>query len=138
MIRQLVRLRDRNQITLPAEITERLSVEPGSLLELIFDPAHGLVELRHAEVVRAGTPQAEREERWAREDIKAGRFTSYASPEELALDLGKSAAAVQLQDQMQALQKQLQDMADDLRKMSQASEVSLTGAASGETSVKAG
>ena len=61
MIRELIRLRDRNQITLPSEIAERLSVEPGALLELILEPEHDYLELRRAEVVRAGTSQAERE-----------------------------------------------------------------------------
>jgi bifunctional DNA-binding transcriptional regulator/antitoxin component of YhaV-PrlF toxin-antitoxin module len=87
MIRELVRLRNRNQITLPAEIVEKLAIGPGALLELILSPEGDHVELRHAQVVRAGTPGAERELKWAKEDVKEGRFSTFANPQELANDL---------------------------------------------------
>jgi len=87
MIRQLVRLRDRNQITLPSEVAERLSAKPGSLLELVMDPENDWVELRRAEVVRAGTPQVERELKEAKEDIKEGRFETFDNPEDLVKDI---------------------------------------------------
>src|ERR1019366_2644942 len=119
MIRELVRLRDRNQITLPAEIAEHLSVEPGALLELILSPDQDYLELRRAEGGRAGTPQAAREEQWAKEDIKAGRFSTFANPEELARSLHKSREAAELQEQrekIEILQEQVRELVLDVRK----------------------
>jgi AbrB family looped-hinge helix DNA binding protein len=75
MFRELVRLRNRNQLTLPTEITRQLGLEPGSLLELIVSDA-GHVELRHAHVVTAGTPEAQREEAMAEENIQQGRYVT--------------------------------------------------------------
>lgn len=121
MIRELVRLRDRNQITLPAEIAEHLSVEPGALLELILEPEHDYLELRRAEVVRAGTPQAKREEKWAKADIKAGRFKTFANSEEFARDLQKSrdeSRAREQQERIEILEQQVHGLTQHLRRMS--------------------
>jgi AbrB family looped-hinge helix DNA binding protein len=134
MIRELVRVRDRNQITLPAEIAERLSVQSGALLELIMDPDQDYLEVRRAEVVRAGTPQASREEQWAKEDIKAGRFNAFANPEEFALHLRNSREAAKLQEQLEILQRQVQGLVLDVHKMSAATGVSLVTAPIAETS----
>lgn len=134
MIRELVRVRDRNQITLPAEIAERLSVQSGALLELIMDPDQDYLEVRRAEVVRAGTPQAQREEQWAKDDIKAGRFKAFANPEEFALHLRNSREAAKLQEQLEILQQQVQGLVLDVHKMSAATGVSLVTAPIAETS----
>jgi len=124
MIRQLVRLRERNQLTLPAEIAEKLSVEPGCLLELVLstdaDDVH--VELRHAQVVRARTRQAKLSEQRARKDIREGRFSTFANPDELALHMKQTREqeAKELQEQVEALQQQVQGLVLNMRRMSAA------------------
>jgi bifunctional DNA-binding transcriptional regulator/antitoxin component of YhaV-PrlF toxin-antitoxin module len=107
MIRELVRLRNRNQMTLPAEMAERLSLKPGALLELVLDPENNRIELRRAEVVRAGTPEAKREEQAALEAIKAGRFKTFASIEEFSRDMKETRAKVALEERVESLQQQL-------------------------------
>src|SRR5690349_14864448 len=94
MIRELVRLRDRNQITLPSNIAEQLSAEPGCLLEFVMDTDTGQVEVHRAQVVRAGTPQAKRALQRAREEIKEGRFADFANPQELLEDVEKTRQAM--------------------------------------------
>ena len=96
MSQHLVRLRERNQITLPAEIVRRLAIEPGALLELDLSSDGDHVELRHAKVVRAGTPRAERELEQARKDMKEGRFATFANTQELADDLKKTRKQIAL------------------------------------------
>ena len=117
MIHELVRLRDRNQMTLPAVIAERLALNPGDLIELILENDGDHIELRHAEVVRAGTPQAKREEQWAKDDIKAGRFSTYSSPEELAASVRAEESAADLRDRVALLQQQMQALTQSLRKV---------------------
>jgi bifunctional DNA-binding transcriptional regulator/antitoxin component of YhaV-PrlF toxin-antitoxin module len=90
MNRYVVRLRGRNQITLPAEVVRRLKIEPESLLEVTLTPDGDHVELRHAEVVRAGTLHAQQELQRSKDDIKEGRFSTFASVEELGKDLKRS------------------------------------------------
>jgi|ERR1700722_12133942 bifunctional DNA-binding transcriptional regulator/antitoxin component of YhaV-PrlF toxin-antitoxin module len=107
MSSHLVRLRERNQLTLPAEIAEELAVEHGSLLELILgrdgDGVH--VELRPAQVVRANTHQAKLSEQRARKDIQEGRFSTFVDPDELARDMNQTrdAEAKQLRAQVEDL-----------------------------------
>jgi bifunctional DNA-binding transcriptional regulator/antitoxin component of YhaV-PrlF toxin-antitoxin module len=118
-----VRLRERNQLTLPTEIAEKLSVEPGSLLELVLSGDH--VELRHAQVVRAGTPEAKRAEERAREDIREGRFLTFANPDEFALYMKQTREqeTKELQLQVEALQEQVQGIVQNMRRMSAATGV---------------
>jgi len=81
VLRELVRLRDRNQVTLPSAIAAKLSVRPGDLLELILTEK-GHVELRHARVVVAGTDEAAREERLAMNDVREGKYSTFNTPQE--------------------------------------------------------
>ncbi len=115
MSQHLVRLRERNQITLPAEIVRRLAIEPGALLELELSPDGDHVELRHAEVVRAGTPRAERELEQARNDMKEGRFATFANTQELANDLEKTRQQIDL-DSGSLLYRNFEQEFEDLRK----------------------
>jgi bifunctional DNA-binding transcriptional regulator/antitoxin component of YhaV-PrlF toxin-antitoxin module len=126
----LVRLRERNQLTLPAEIAEELAVEPGSLLELVLerdgDGVH--VELRHAQVVRANTHQAKLSEQRARKDIQEGRFSTFANPDELALDMKQTrdAEAKQLRAQVEDLQEQMQGILLNMRRVGAATGIVFT------------
>lgn len=127
MSRHLVRLRERNQLTLPAEYAEKLGVEPESLLELILgtdgDGVH--VELRHAQVVRANTPQAKLSKQRARKDIEEGGFSTFANPEELALHMKQTrdAEAEQLRAQVGELQEQIQGILLNMRRVGAATGV---------------
>jgi|ERR1700722_6811137 len=133
MSSHLVRLRERNQLTLPAEIAEELAVEHGSLLELILgrdgDGVH--VELRPAQVVRANTHQAKLSEQRARKDIQEGRFSTFVDPDELARDMNQTrdAEAKQLRAQVEDLQEQMQGILLNMRRVGAATGIALTDVA---------
>src|ERR1700760_1553775 len=74
----LIRLRSRNQITLPAELVNSLAVEEGSFLAAVTD-SDGTIRLRPATVAMAGTPQAEKAISRAEGDIRAGRTQQFDS-----------------------------------------------------------
>lgn len=81
MAGRFVRVRERNQITVPPEVADRLAVFPGDILEFSFSPA-GTVELRPAKIVTVGTPEALREEKAAKEDIRQGRYSVITNVDE--------------------------------------------------------
>lgn len=68
-------------------IAERLGLREDDLLDLAFDEEHGVLTIRPARLITAGTPAAEREERQAEADLRAGRTRVFESPEEYAKDL---------------------------------------------------
>jgi Tfp pilus assembly PilM family ATPase len=72
----LVRLRSRNQITLPAVLMESLSLEEGDYLAAVVDD-DGTVRLRPATMVTAGTPEAEKAILRAEADLRAGRSEKF-------------------------------------------------------------
>ncbi len=121
MSSHLVRLRERNQLTLPSELAEKLAVAPGSWLELILgaDGDGTRVELRHAQVVRAGTPQAKRQEQAALEDIKQGRFSTFANPGELARDLEERRAKAEMEERIDSLQARVDELMQRMRNVTQ-------------------
>jgi bifunctional DNA-binding transcriptional regulator/antitoxin component of YhaV-PrlF toxin-antitoxin module len=79
--RALVRLRDRNQVTLPAEVISRLGIEVGGWLELTLSDSN-CVQLRPAQIVIAGTPEAEQLERSAAENVRRKNYSTFRSVEE--------------------------------------------------------
>lgn len=81
MNREFARLRERNQLTLPADIVEGLGLKLNDLVE--FSMNQGRVELRPAKIVTAGTPEAFEELRAAKEDIAQGRYTVIENLEQL-------------------------------------------------------
>ncbi|MGA9899348.1 MAG: AbrB/MazE/SpoVT family DNA-binding domain-containing protein [Terriglobales bacterium] len=129
MSSHLVRLRERNQLTLPPEIADKLKVKPGSLLELILeaDDEGPHVELRHAEVVRAGTRAAQRSEERAKEDIREGRFTTYANTSELAghMKQTRENEAKELRAQIEEMQQQMLGLVCNMRRVGAAAGVTL-------------
>ena len=120
MVHELVRLRDRNQLTLPAVIAEKLGLKAGSLLELIVSD-QGLVELRPARVVVAGTPDAEREEAQAEEDIREGRYRVFGGSKEVREHMRQQrsqeavrVSAEEIADKIEALQEQVNGFSMEL------------------------
>jgi AbrB family looped-hinge helix DNA binding protein len=82
----LVRLRRRNQITLPAAIVDSLGLEEGDYLATVL-AEEGVVRLRPAKLVTGGTPEAERAIRRAEADVAAGRTEQYDSVREFTADM---------------------------------------------------
>jgi AbrB family looped-hinge helix DNA binding protein len=112
MLRELVRLRDRNQLTLPSEIAEKLDLKPGSLVELSVSEA-GHVELRAAHIVTAGTPAAQREEGRAEQDVREGRSVTLNGSAEVRQhmrQLRSQQEAQNLAEQLDALQQRMQNI----------------------------
>ena len=64
--RKFIRVRDRNQITLPAEVLEGLPIAVGDFLE-VTRTERGL-ELKPTRLVTVGTPAAEREDKEAEQE----------------------------------------------------------------------
>ena len=94
MLRKVVRLRGRNQFTLPGEITAALSVQEGDFFEVTMTDL-GQVQLTPARLVRMGTSEAEQEDRRAEEDIRAGKFDTFESAEAFANHLRTGREGVQ-------------------------------------------
>ena len=92
MNRALVRLRNRNQITLPAEVISSLGLEAGDWLELTVSNSN-CVQLRPARIVTADTPEAERLEHAAAENVRRKNYSTFRSPEEFDRHLDKIANA---------------------------------------------
>jgi bifunctional DNA-binding transcriptional regulator/antitoxin component of YhaV-PrlF toxin-antitoxin module len=129
MSSHLVRLRERNQLTLPSEFADKLKVKPGSLLELIIeaDKEDVHIELRHAEVVRAGTGAAKRSEERAKKDIREGRFTTYANTAELAEHMKQTREneAKELRAQLEEMQQQMEVLAGNMLRVGAAAGITL-------------
>jgi bifunctional DNA-binding transcriptional regulator/antitoxin component of YhaV-PrlF toxin-antitoxin module len=92
MNRALVRLRDRNQITLPAEVVSGLGIEVGDWLELTVSNSN-CVQLRPARIVTADTPEARQLEHSAAENVRQKKYSTFRSSEEFDRHLDKIANA---------------------------------------------
>jgi bifunctional DNA-binding transcriptional regulator/antitoxin component of YhaV-PrlF toxin-antitoxin module len=88
MNRALVRLRDRNQVTLPTEVISRLGIQAGDWLELTVSNMN-CVQLRPAQIVTAGTPEAERLEQAAAENVRRKNHSTFRTVEEFDRHLDK-------------------------------------------------
>ena len=122
MIRDLLRLRDRNQLTLPSRVTEKLSLEPGALLELTLTDA-GHVELRPARIATIGSPEAEREERLAVNDMEQGRYAEFKSVEQFQNDLRERANGAdrgRLAEDINSLRTRMQELTQELERVTSA------------------
>ena len=78
MIRATLRIRDRNQVTLPAEVVTHLKLEPGDWLELTLSES-GRMLLRPARLVTAGTAEAELLEQASLASVRSKRYTEFDS-----------------------------------------------------------
>ena len=74
MPRGYARLRERNQLTLPPNVVEKMGLGAGDLVEFSVTPS-GTIELRPAKIVTAGSEEALREEEAAKEEISQGRYS---------------------------------------------------------------
>jgi antitoxin component of MazEF toxin-antitoxin module len=92
MNRALVRLRNRNQITLPSAILSGLGLEAGDWLELTVSNSN-CVQLRPARIVTADTPEAEQLEHAAAENVRRKNYSTFRSSEEFDRHLDKIANA---------------------------------------------
>ena len=74
MAREYARLRERNQVTLPASVVEQMGLRLGDIVE--FSPnGKGGVQLHPAKIVKVGSAEARHEEQDAKNDIQEGRYT---------------------------------------------------------------
>jgi AbrB family looped-hinge helix DNA binding protein len=83
---KLARLRGRNQITLPASVTEALSLEEGDYLAVVLSE-DGAVRLRPAKMITAGTAESERAIGRAEADLAAGRSAKFDTAQDLTNEL---------------------------------------------------
>ncbi len=81
MVREHARLRERNQVTLPSALVEQLGLHVNDLVEFTMTD-EGQVQLHPAKIVKAGTPDAWREEQAAKEDIRQKRYSLIESVED--------------------------------------------------------
>lgn len=83
MINKLVRIRERNQITVPSEICSALGLKAGDFVQITLDDM-GHIQLTPARLATIGTPEAEEEVRRAQDDIQAGRYETFESAQAFA------------------------------------------------------
>jgi bifunctional DNA-binding transcriptional regulator/antitoxin component of YhaV-PrlF toxin-antitoxin module len=79
---KIVRLRERNQITLPSEVVERFGMAEGGFLQLVEDEQG--FRLLPTQIVALNTPAAQAAEREALAEADAGQTTRYASGRQYA------------------------------------------------------
>ena len=74
MAREYARLRERNQVTLPASVVEQMGLNLGDIVEFSTNGKGG-VQLHSAKIVKVGSVEARQEENAAKQDIQEGRYT---------------------------------------------------------------
>jgi len=88
-MRRMLRVRGRNQITIPAQIVERLGLVEDDFLYVTLNEEALTVTLQPARLAVAGTQEAEREAQNAKEDFATGRVQRFESPRLYAENLRK-------------------------------------------------
>jgi bifunctional DNA-binding transcriptional regulator/antitoxin component of YhaV-PrlF toxin-antitoxin module len=78
MARDYARLRERNQVTLPASVVEQMGLNLGDIVEFSSN-GKGEVQLHPAKIVKIGSAEARQEENAAKQDIQEGRYTRIRS-----------------------------------------------------------
>jgi len=76
MVRKLIHIRPRNQVTLPQELIARWGVAPGDYLRVQISDA-GKVSLSPARLAVEGSAEATEQNRQAEADIAAGRYRTF-------------------------------------------------------------
>ena len=74
MAREYSRLRERNQVTLPASVVEQMGLNLGDIVEFSSN-GNGGVQLHPAKIVKMGSAEARQEENAAKQEIQEGRYT---------------------------------------------------------------
>jgi bifunctional DNA-binding transcriptional regulator/antitoxin component of YhaV-PrlF toxin-antitoxin module len=85
-VRKFIRVRERNQITLPQEILSGTPINVGDFLE-ITRTDDGLIHLKPTVLVIAHSPEAQREEAHADDDIANERYKTFDTAAELMGDV---------------------------------------------------
>lgn len=93
---EIVRLRERGQLTLPKGIRDRMHLDEGDYLEIRIDTP-GLV-MRPTRLVAHGSPEAAALDRTAEEEIAAGRFRTFESADSLMDSLGWGSEPSEVKD----------------------------------------
>jgi bifunctional DNA-binding transcriptional regulator/antitoxin component of YhaV-PrlF toxin-antitoxin module len=75
---EYARLRERNQVTLPASVVEQMGLNLGDMVEFSTNGKGG-VQLHPAKIVKVGSAEARQEENAAKQDIQEGRYTPIRS-----------------------------------------------------------
>jgi len=83
------RLRERNQITLPAAVVERMGLRLGDVIEFSVS-SRGVVQLHSAKIVKVGSPEAAQEVAAAKEEIEQGRYTVIRNLNEFRQEVEKA------------------------------------------------
>lgn len=76
MVRKLIHIRPRNQVTLPQELISRWGVEPGDYLRVQISD-DGKVSLSPARLAVEGSSEAAEQNHQAEADIAAGRYRTF-------------------------------------------------------------
>ncbi|MEA3311702.1 MAG: AbrB/MazE/SpoVT family DNA-binding domain-containing protein [candidate division WOR-3 bacterium] len=90
MASKTIPIRGHGQITIPKRLRERYNLEEGDLLE--YEEQEGVILLKPRKLIDPSqawfwTPEWQRREREAEEDIRAGQVKRSASAEELVEEL---------------------------------------------------
>jgi AbrB family looped-hinge helix DNA binding protein len=83
MARKLVRIRPKNQITLPADVLEQLNIREDDYVQVEVTP-QGVAQIAPARLAVVGSPEGHESNRRAEEDFKAGRYRTYENGEAFA------------------------------------------------------
>ena len=76
MVRKLIHIRPRNQVTLPQDLVSRWGVGPGDYLRVQISD-QGAVSLAPARLAVEGSAEAAEQNRQAEKDIAAGRYRTF-------------------------------------------------------------
>ena len=79
MASKIVRVRDRNQVTLPLEVMQAVSLRTGDFLEVTVT-TEGTLVLAPKRLVTWNTPEAAEADREAERDIAEGRYGTFENP----------------------------------------------------------
>jgi len=90
MLRKLIHIRPRNQVTLPQELISRWGVEPGDYLRVQISD-EGRVSLSPARLAVEGSREAVEQNRQAEDDIAAGNYRTFADAKSFVRSLREEA-----------------------------------------------
>jgi len=89
MLRKIICVRARNQITLPMEVISHLQVAEGDFLQVEI-AASGRAQLVPARLAVVGTPEAKQQDEQAEEQIRTGQFGTFRDVDSFASSLGQA------------------------------------------------
>lgn len=83
MLRKLIHIRSRNQITIPEELVSHWNVGQGDYLRAYIEP-DGKVTIAPARIAVEASPEAADQKRRAEEEIKAGDYRTFEDVNDFA------------------------------------------------------